>query len=369
MSFLTCTFLKGNGLGVSQQNRSVQEHSNPRNRTQTEQRPPRHGATTKAQRKKRKEPVKAESWKENFVQVLQRAGCLGQAAVVLASKQHPVLLLKMMIWRELPLLWPWELSAQYSLWKSPFSPCRLPCVTPYSAVKCGMGTELVETRPGVFNRRVLWSCSEQIIHADVKMPGVKSWPCHINGTHVQRLAGALHKKRTTHAVLAVYREIRKLFQPMSPRFLVPGLNHGRIISRKTSVDWDTQVYKLACASTRTVVGLWERLKIEALLTLSCQLPAISFNIVWTLSRCWKCVKMSETEGLAAKSNSHTSDVEHWELEPTGMEQPATLSQAQGLSPQRDLWESLVLRISFSRGSRIKDNSELSLHHGPARVKN
>lgn len=80
---------------------------------------------------------------------------------------------------------------------------------------------------------------------------------------------------------------------------------------------------------------------------------------------WKC----QTEGLALKSNSHTCDVEHWELQPTRMEQPATLSQVWGLSPQQDLWESLVLRIRFSGGKRIKDNIEPSLHCGPAPFKN
>lgn len=103
----------------------------------------------------------------------------------------------------------------------------------------------------------------------------------------------MHKKRTVHAVLAVHREIGKLFQHMAPRFLVPGLNHGQIISSKTSGDWDTQIYKLACASTRTVVGLWERLTTETLLTLSCQLPTITFTIIWTLFCCWRRVEMSD----------------------------------------------------------------------------
>ena len=68
--------------------------------------------------------------------------------------------------------------------------------------------------------------------------------------------------------------------------------------------------------------------------------------------------MSETEVLAAKSNSRTCDVEHQELQPARMEQPATLSQAQGLLSQQDLWKSPVLRISFSGGNRIKDDIEL-----------
>lgn len=52
-----------------------------------------------------------------------------------------------------------------------------------------------------------------------------------------------------------------------------------------------------------------------------------------------------------------------------MEQPATLSQARGRLPQWDLWESPVLRISFSGGNRIKDDIELSLHHCPTHFKN
>lgn len=93
-----------------------------------------------------------------------------------------------------------------------------------------------------------------------------------------------------------------LFQPMVPTSLVSVLHHGQTISRKTSGDWNTQVSKPA--PTRTE-GLRERLTTEALLTLSCQLHVISFNIIWTLFCCQKCVEISETEGLAARSNSCT----------------------------------------------------------------
>lgn len=89
---------------------------------------------------------------------------------------------------------------------------------------------------------------------------------------------------------------------MGPTFLVPGLNHGQITSRKTLGVWDTQGNKLA--STRTG-GLRKRLTTETLLTLSCQLLVISFNIIWTLFCCQKHVEISDTEGLAARSNSCT----------------------------------------------------------------
>lgn len=89
---------------------------------------------------------------------------------------------------------------------------------------------------------------------------------------------------------------------MAPTSQVSVLNHGQIISRKQSGDWDNQVNKLA--STRTG-GLEERLTTGTLLTLSCQLHIISSNIIWTVFCCQKCVEISETEGLAARSNSCT----------------------------------------------------------------
>lgn len=79
--------------------------------------------------------------------------------------------------------------------------------------------------------------------------------------------------------------------------------------------------------------------------------------------------MSETEGLTAKSKPRTSHVEHWKLQLVRMEQPATLLQIRGCSPQWDLLESPVLRAGFSGGNRIKDNIEESLHYGSAHFKN
>lgn len=59
------------------------------------------------------------------------------------------------------------------------------------------------------------------------------------------------------------------------------------------------------AGLHQIRGLGERLTTGTLLTLSCQLHIISFNIIWTLFCCQKCVEISETEGLAARSNSCT----------------------------------------------------------------
>lgn len=143
------------------------------------------------------------------------------------------------------------------------------------------------------------------------MPGVKSWSCHINSTHVQRLAGTWHKESTMHALLAVYRELIKFFQFMAPRFLVPGLNYEYIITNKMSGGWGIQVYELDCTSTRTVIELCKRLTTtETLLMLSCQLPYYLFQHHLDPENACKCWRL---RSLTAKSKPPTSHVEHWSL--------------------------------------------------------
>lgn len=60
------------------------------------------------------------------------------------------------------------------------------------------------------------------------------------------------------------------------------------------------------------------------------------------------------------------DAEHSELQPTGMGQPASHSQGQGLTPVGPVG---VLRINFSEDNTVKQHIELSLHHSPTHFKN
>lgn len=138
------------------------------------------------------------------------AGSLGQMAALLALEQNLVLL------RE-----RFEESSLFSSMSlktlCPLLPLPPPVHYTSTALWNALGTELAETCSGILNRSSVWSCSEQIKLAVVKTPGVKSQPCHIDGSHVQKLTGDLHKKRITHTRgLGVYREIGKFISAYSP---------------------------------------------------------------------------------------------------------------------------------------------------------